>query len=462
MYMFLTYHIMRKGMVIKMTKKKLSTLLSVFFWGSGQFFVCKQRRRGLIYFLIQFALVFTEFNTGYWANYFAGDIANFKLRLYGGYFTKGIWGLITLGTETGKNGDHSTILMINGITALILILAAIGIYILNIIDAYKTGEYCDNHSTIEEMRRYNNIRNKRNFPYIVMIPVAVIIIMIVFMPIVFSILTAFTNYDTNHLPPLHLIDWVGFKNFKRLFTLPIWTKTFFSVLLWNVIWAVSATITTYVLGLIQALFLNNKLVKLKSVFRFIYILPWAIPGMISLLVFKNMLNGQFGPLNNFLMDIGVINNPIPFLTNPTTAKITIILVNLWLGFPSFMLMIIGILSNQDTQLYEAAQIDGATKIQIFFKVKLPLLLHATAPLIIMNFAGNFNAFGSIYFLTEGNPVNTNYQFAGDTDILISWIYKLTLDQRLYSMAAVMNILIFIFIGAFSVWNIRRTSSYKEA
>ena len=295
-----------------------------------------------------------------------------------------------------------------------------------------------------------------------MIPVAVIITMIVFMPIVFSILTAFTNYDANHLPPLHLVDWIGFKNFTRLFTLPIWTKTFLGVLLWNIIWAVCATVTTYALGLFQALILNDKCVKFKSFFRLIYILPWAIPGMISLLVFRNLLNGQFGPLNNFLMDIGLISKHIPFLTDPVIAKITIILVNLWLGFPSFMLMILGILSNQDTQLYEAAAIDGASKIQTFFRIKLPLLLHATAPLIIMNLACNFNAFGSIYFLTEGKPVNTGYEFAGDTDILISWIYKLTLDQKLYSMAAVMNILIFIFIGAVSIWNIRRTSSYKEA
>jgi arabinogalactan oligomer/maltooligosaccharide transport system permease protein len=207
--------------------------------------------------------------------------------------------------------------------------------------------------------------------------------------------------------------------------------------------------------------LNSRCVKHRGFFQTIYILPWAVPGMISLLVFRNLLNGQFGPLNQFLMDCHLISQRIPFLTDPVIAKVSIILVNLWLGFPQFMVMLLGVMSNQDTNLYEAAAIDGANRFQTFAHIKLPLLTHATAPLIVMNLAGNFNAFGSIYFLTGGGPSDPAYQFAGDTDILISWIYKLTLDQRMYSMAAVMNILIFIFIAVVSVWNFRRTSAFKE-
>ena len=126
-----------------------------------------------------------------------------------------------------------------------------------------------------------------------------------------------------------------------------------------------------------------------------------------------------------------------------------------------MVMLLGVLSNQDESLYEAASIDGASKYQVFAHVKLPLLMRATAPLIVMNLASNFNNFGAIYFLTGGGPSNPKLQFAGDTDILISWIYKLTLDQRMYSMAAVMNILIFIFIAAVSIWNFSRTNAFKE-
>ncbi|MFO7161389.1 MAG: sugar ABC transporter permease, partial [[Clostridium] cellulosi] len=364
-----------------------------------------------------------------------------------------------LGTTPGVGGDHSTLLLINGIITLMVLMAFAGVYVWNIHDAYKLGKQLDEKGIV--ILPPGNIQRRKAFPYLALFPVGVIIALIVFMPIVFSVLTAFTNYDANHMPPAHLVRWVGFQNVVKLFSVPIWSKTFFSVLIWTIVWTVCATFSTYILGLFQALLLNSRYVKHRKIFQAIYILPWAIPGMISLLVFRNLLNGQFGPLNQFLMDIHLIKHRIPFLTDPTIAKISVIMVNLWLGFPQFMVMLLGIMSNQDTNLYEAAEIDGANKFQVFAYIKLPLLTLATAPLIVMNLAGNFNAFGSIYFLTNGGPTNPSYQFAGDTDILISWIYKLTLDQRMYSMAAVMNILIFIFIAVVSVWNFRRTNAFKE-
>lgn len=442
-----------------MKKRIVSTLFSIFIWGSGQFFIGKQKIKGLLFFLVQLLFFAIELGTGYWFNYFAGQIEDFDLRLYGGFFSKGLWGFVTMGTKEGIRGDHSTILMINGILVSMVLLFFISVYIWNVLDAYKVGKALDTKGSVN-VQSFATIK-KKFFPYLVLTPVIIIITLFILLPIIFSVLTAFTNYDANHLPPAHLIDWVGLDNFKKVLNIPVWTKTFLNVLVWTVVWAICATFSTYALGLLQALMLNNKHVKLKGVFRTIYILPWAIPGMISLMVFRNMLNGQFGPLNQFLIELGLISERIPFLTHSLIAKVTVIVVNLWLGFPNFMIMILGVLANQDSDLYEAASIDGANKFQVFSKIKLPLLLTATAPLIVMNFAGNFNAFGSIYFLTDGGPVNPNYQFAGDTDILISWIYKLTLDQKMYSMAAVMNILIFIFIALVSVWNFRRTDAFKE-
>lgn len=444
-----------------MKKRYSATFLSIFLWGSGQFFIGKQKVKGLLLFLAQILLLGIELGTGYWFNYFAGQIEHFQLRLYGGFFTKGIWGLCTLGTESGVRGDHSTILLINGIIALMGLVVFAAIYIWNIQDAYSMGKILDGPNGRAALRASRAIGRSKVFPYVALIPTVIIISLIILMPIIFSVLTAFTNYDTNHLPPAHLVDWVWLDNFLKLVSVPIWSKTFLSVLIWTVVWALTATFSTYFMGLLQALLLNSKHVKHKGFFQAIYILPWAIPGMISLLVFKNLLNGQFGPINQFLLDMGLILKRIPFLTDPTVAKISIIMVNLWLGFPNFMIMLLGVLANQDENLYEAAAIDGASKFKIFSHVKLPLLMNATAPLIVMNLAGNFNAFGSIYFLTGGGPVNPNYQFAGDTDILISWIYKLTLNQRMYSMAAVMNILIFIFIAVVSIWNFRRTNAFKE-
>ncbi|WP_066714781.1 carbohydrate ABC transporter permease [Clostridium sp. Marseille-P299] len=444
-----------------MRKKYEAVFLSILIWGSGQFLIGKQRVKGFLLFMTQVLMLGIELGTGYWFNYFAGQIKNFELRLYGGFFTKGIWGLLTMGTVEGVRGDHSTILLINGIIALMALLVFVAVYFFNIYDAINLVK---SEKLLREGRILKSLKSaskRKAFPYIVLTPSAIIIALIVLMPIIFSVLTSFTNYDTNHLPPAHLVDWVGLTNFIKLISVPIWTKTFLRVLIWTILWALLATFSTYFMGLFQALILNSNYVKYKAFFRTIYILPWAIPGMISLLVFKNLLNGQFGPINQLLMDFGIIKERIPFLTDPIIAKITVICVNLWLGFPTFMVMLLGVLSNQDESLYEAASIDGASKYQVFAHVKLPLLMRATAPLIVMNLAGNFNNFGAIYFLTSGGPTNPKLQFAGDTDILISWIYKLTLDQRLYSMAAVMNILIFIFIAAVSIWNFRRTNAFKE-
>ena len=403
-----------------------------------------------------------ELFTGYWPEYFSGLIPEFSIRLHGGFFTKGIWGFITLGVKEGaKNGDHSTKLMIQGIIVILVSIIFLAIYIGNIRDAYRIGKQIDETGSCLSSKAAFKQMGSKSFAYLIIIPVGILIMFLILMPILFSILAAFTNYNRSHLPPGNLVDWVGFDNFKKLFLVPIWTDTFLAVLRWNIVWAIAATFSTYFFGMFQALILNSKYAKCKTAFRSIMILPWAIPQLISLLVFKNLLNGQFGPLNQFLMDIGLISQRIPFLTDPLIAKITILVINLWLGFPMYMIMIQGVLANIDTGLYEAAKIDGANSYKVFQRITLPLVLRATAPLLVMNLAGNFNSFGLIYFLTDGGPVNTNYQFAGDTDILISWIYKLTLNQQMYDMAAVMTIFLFLMVGIVSFFNFRRTKAFKE-
>ncbi len=445
-----------------MAKRWKAVLLSVFFWGGGQFVIGRQKMKGILLFLIQVLFFGIELRTGYWIEYFFGLVPKFSLRLHGGFFTKGIWGLITLGEVSGaRGGDHSTMLLINGIITVFVLLLFVAIYVWNIKDAFRLGKMLEESGEYITSGEYLKNLYKKSFPLIVLAPVLVLIAFVVLMPILFSVFTAFTNYNRTHLPPAALVDWVGFNNFIKLFQSPIWSNTFFAVLLWTVVWAVCSTFSTFFLGLFQAVLINSKYARMKSIYRSIMILPWAIPQMISLLVFKNLLNGQFGPLGQFLIDIGLTDTRIPFLTNPLLAKIVIILVNLWMGFPMFMIMVQGILSSIDKGLYEAAEIDGGSSVQVFSKITLPLVLKATGPLLVMNFACNFNGFGAIYFLTEGGPVNSNYQLAGDTDILISWIYKLTLDNQIYDMASVMCIILFLMISVVSVWNFRRTRAFQE-
>lgn len=445
-----------------MTKRRTSMLISVFLWGGGQFFVGKQRIKGVFFFCMELVFLGIEALSGYWLDYFAGNISHFRIGVYGGFFTRGIWGLVTLGDKAGaRYGDHSTMLLIEGIISIMVLALFLLLYVWNLKDAYHTGKEIDTKGVYTTSKEYLKHTLSKSFPYIILTPVIILVAFMVLMPILFSFLTAFTNYNKNHLPPASLINWVGFSNFVKLFKVPIWSGTFFSVLLWTVIWSLLATFTTYFFGMFQAVLLNSKYVKAKSLYRSIMILPWAIPQMISLLVFKNLLNGQFGPLGQFLIDMGLTTKRIPFLTDPFLAKVTIVLVNLWMGFPMFMIMIQGILSNIDKSLYEAAQIDGGGDFQVFKKITLPLVFQATGPLLVMNLACNFNGFGSIYFLTEGGPVNPKYQLAGDTDILISWIYKLTLNNQIYDMAAVMCIILFIMVGSVSFWNFKRSKAFKE-
>lgn len=448
----------------KKVSPKIIAILSFFIWGLGQL-LNKQYIKALFFFIIQCLLVFGELLTG---NYFSGS---FVIREDAGFFVHGIWGLITLGevprqmTLSGlSDGDHSIILLINGIIVGLVLLLFLVICIWNVKDAYKTRKQYNETGYLPTSKLYLKELWETMFHYIILLPAIILLIFLALMPIIFSLLTAFTNYSRNNMPPAQLVSWVGLTNFKNLVTMPVWSNTFIGVFRWTIIWAVIATTTTFFGGLFQAVLLNNKRVKFRKVWRGILILPWAIPSMISLLVFRTMFNGQFGPISQFLIDIGFTDERISWLAdpnNPNLAKGVIIFVNFWLGFPFFMALMTGVLTGIPEEIYEAAKIDGATSFQEFRKITFPLVITATTPLLIMSFASNFNNFNVIYFLTEGGPINPAYQFAGHTDILITWIYSLTMDNQMFHMSSVMSILIFIIIGSLSTWNFTRTKAFKE-
>lgn len=420
-------------------------LFSALIWGSGQF-GNKQYIKSIFFFLSQLCFLFSLPT-----------------------LSRGLWGLITLGEKeiviNGSKvifGDNSIILLILGILWAIVLIFFLGIYIANIRDAIKDREIIESGKKLKNSREWLKNFQEKSFPYIMLSPAVVLIALFVVVPITFGFLIAFTNYSApNFLPPRSLLDWVGFQNFIDMFKLPLWNDTFWGVLFWTLIWSLVSTITCYFGGLGMAILVNNRRVYGKKFWRTIYILPWAIPGMISLLIFRNLFNGQFGPINTFLRDIGFISQNIPWLSDATLAKIVIFVVNFWLGFPYFMTMMSGIMTTISTEVLEAARIDGASPKQEFRYITLPIVLYSTAPLLIMSFAMNFNNFNIIYFLTNGNPINPSYKFAGSTDILITWIYKLTTDNRQFHMAAVMSILVFIVIATISTWNFLRTKSFKE-
>jgi len=383
------------------------------------------------------------------------------------YTVKSVRGLITLGDAPQKmvggriiQGDHSIFLMVFGIISIMVFFIFAAIYIINVKDAVNVGRRRDKgYDAAAFMDSVRNLSEK-GFPYLLLTPATVFILFLTVVPLIFGVMIAFTNYSSpNHLPPRSLVDWVGFRNFINLFKISSLGKTFTGVAVWTLAWAVLATLTTFLAGLIFAVIINSNGVRLKKFWRSIFILPWAMPGFISILIMRNMFNAQFGPINKYLGAIGI--PPVPWLADPMWARATCLLVNLWLGFPYYMAMMSGVLTGIPQDLYEAASIEGAGAVQKFRHITLPMVLFATAPLVINGFAYNFNNFTLIYMLTNGNPTNNEYFYAGHTDILLSWLYKLTLEQSQYHMAAVVSIIVFVFIASISTINYLNTKSFRE-
>ncbi|MFN6991380.1 MAG: ABC transporter permease subunit, partial [Fervidobacterium sp.] len=221
----------------------------------------------------------------------------------------------------------------------------------------------------------------------------------------------------------------GVKNFTRIFTDPTVSSPFAKIFLWNFTWAALSVLFTFVLGLILALVLNNPNLRGRTIYRSLLIIPWAIPAFISVLVWKNgFFNETYGIINKFIVTALLGREPIRWFNDPFWAKVAVLTVNTWLGFPYMMVVSLGALQSIPEDYYEAASIDGATKWQRFWKITFPLLMTTIAPLLVGSFAFNFNNFVNIYLLTGGGPAMPNTTTpAGSTDILISYTYKLAFE-----------------------------------
>ncbi len=282
------------------------------------------------------------------------------------------------------------------------------------------------------------------------------------MPLIYMILMAFTNYDVNHQPPGNLFDWVGLENFKTLLgSTEKLSQTFWPILGWTIIWAVFATFTNYFGGILLAIMINKKGVKLKKVWRTVFVLTIAIPSFVSLLVVRTMLNKN-GVINTQLLNMGFITSPLPFLTDANWARVTVIVANMWIGIPYTMLIATGILTNIPADLYESARIDGASPFKMFTKITFPYMWFITTPYLISNFISNVNNFNPIYFLTQGGPLTLDYfKGAGKTDLLVTWLYKLTKDSMDYNYAAAIGIVIFVISATISIIVYTRSNAFKN-
>jgi ABC-type sugar transport systems, permease components len=445
----------------------IGTKLSHFIFGAGNFYH-KQYVKGALFLLLQIAILAfmilcpTINGTPY--GYKA--LANLTLKnvTEGGQFDP----------VSGKFAEFSSncqLMVLFGFVTIAVIIIYFIIWNKNIESSYKADmdrKVGKKPSTIgEDVKTLFD----QKFHITMLTPTCIAALVFTVLPTVFMIALAFTSYNDPDMNAAgtKLFGWNGIENFKSVFTgegsLGVEIKNrFLPVLGWTFIWAIFATLTCYFGGIILALLINKKGLKGKKIFRTIFILTIAVPQFISLLAVRNLL-GEYGPINSLLQNLGWIKEPIGFLgQNPgdseVLAKIMVIIVNMWVGIPYTMLMTSGILMNIPTDLYEAARVDGASTTKMFFKITLPYVVFITTPYLISSFVGNLNSFNTIFLLTGGSPTYPGYA-AGGTDLLVTWLYKVTIEQGAYNTGAVIGIFTFLITATITLVTYRRSKAYNE-
>jgi len=367
-----------------------------------------------------------------------------------------------LDTHTVVYGDNSFKILLYGVLTIFFIIAFIYTWRANVKQNKLAEQILKSGKKLKSGKDdLRSMVDDQFYKTLLALPTTGIILFTV-LPIVFMILVAFTNYSSNNDGYYtNLFHWVGFDNFKTLFSWDVggvnYSATFGEILLWTLIWAFFATFTNYFLGIGVAMMINKKGIHLKKVWRTILIMTIAIPQFISLLYVSKMftLNGLF---NGFLLDLGILKQAVDFWGIPTLARIMVIIINIWIGIPYLMLIATGILMNIPADLYESAKIDGASGWKQFSKITLPYMLFITGPYLLTSFTGNMNNFNVIYLLTGGGPhvnLSNGAGNPGDTDLLITWLFNITQkgfgeDGAQYYLASVIGILVFIVVSVISL------------
>lgn len=292
-------------------------------------------------------------------------------------------------------------------------------------------------------------------PYYFIWPGFLLAVITILAPNILTLFFAFTNYSLYHFEDY---NFIGFANFMQIF-IGVEAKALLSVLTWTIFWAVGSVILSLSLGLALALVLHKHLRYRGGLLKTLLILPWALPNFITVLVWHDLLNTNFGFINYIVGFMGV--SPIPWLEEGLWAKASVLLVNLWLGFPFMMSVCLGALKSIPEEIYEAAIVDGASSLEKFKFITLPLLKFTLLPVLISSFAFQFNQFNVIYLLTEGGPPVLGSP-VGATDILVTYAYKLAFDQFRFGLSCAYGVLIFLVVSLLSIGNFIVAGGVKDA
>jgi arabinogalactan oligomer/maltooligosaccharide transport system permease protein len=430
------------------------TKLSFLVFGFGNI-ARKQRFRGFLFLIYEIVFIL------------------FMVSFGGPYLSK----FSTLGTiETTENpdtgfkfiGDNSFNILLYGVLTIAVIMCTFYCWFQSVKQAYIAQQMDDINKKLASGREdIKQLGNRYYHATLLSLPMLGLLFFTV-IPLFFMIFVSFTNYNTEHLPPEKLFTWVGWNNFTVMVSgqglaggnNEKFNYSFRVILGWTLLWAVLATFTNFFIGMIVAIIINKKGIKLKKFWRTILVTTIAVPQFVSLLLMNKMLQTD-GIFNNMITAIG--GSPLPFLTNATVAKVTVVVVNLWVGIPYTVLSCTGILMNIPDDLYEAAKIDGANSYKMYMNITLPYMMFVMTPSLITTFIGNLNNFNIIYLLTGGGPsLDSNMvSTAGQTDLLITWLYKLTVNDQSYDMASVIGIFVFIICAVISLIFYSRSNSFKN-
>ena len=431
--------------------------LSLFWMGAG-YFRRKQYAKALLMTVFEIAVLL--FTVTFASQYVP------KFGTLGTVKQEAVFNMETMKKEF-NDYDNSFKILLFSLVSFVVWITFLVVYIWNIKKQYTLQKLAERGGHINTfLEDLNQYRNKKFYVTLLAFPMIGVILFTV-IPLLVMILVAFTNYDQQHMPPSELFTWTGLTNFISLFGGGGMTVTFgysfVRVLAWTLIWAVFATFTTYIGGILLSLLINHKRVKLKKMWRTLFIITIAVPQFVSLLLVRNFFSdggivntlcANIG-ITDFLRGIGLISTSyIPFLSSPGWAHVMIILINIWVGVPFQMLIATGVLMNLPTEQLESARIDGATPRQTFRHITMPYVLFITGPALVTDFVKNINNFNVIYLLTQDVYTTTNQALANsqakEVDLLVTWLFTLTQDYYNYKMAAVIGIAVFVICAVFTL------------
>jgi arabinogalactan oligomer/maltooligosaccharide transport system permease protein len=308
---------------------------------------------------------------------------------------------------------------------------------------------------VERPRRRRSLRRALG-PYLYLLPGLVLMTFSTFIAAGYTLYISFTNYSLFHFTDF---SWVGLDNYTSIFK-TLDASTFLRTLVWTVLYSLFATLLGFLAGLGLALLLNDKELRERNIYRTLLIVPWALPSAVIILAWSGILNPDFGYANQLLHDLTI--SPVPWLSDATWARVSVILVSVWMGYPFMMTACLGALQSVPDELVEAAKIDGARRWNVFRFVTLPVLRSVVVPLIISTYSFNFtNNFNTIYLLTGGGPAIAGSQ-AGATDSAITYAYNLTLTYQRYGIASAVGIVIFLIVATIAVVQMKLSGAFEEA